>query len=252
MTTPVRIAAVSYLNTLPFIYGIEQAASELRAELVLRHPAGCVDELLSGRVDVALVPVAEIPRIPNARIITDYCLGAEQSVQTVVVLSNDPIEALHTIYLDIHSRTSAQLVRILARERWGISPRWMDANVRECELARGEGLVAIGDKVFELAPRYRYQTDLATEWNAHTGAPFVFAAWVAATPRGEEQAERLNAALRYGTEHIAEAITDTWNRSQAFDFDQAYAYLTEQIKFKLDPAKRTAMRLFWEKIITPG
>ena len=35
-----RIAAVSYLNTIPFIYGIEHEGN-LRAELLLSPPAVC-------------------------------------------------------------------------------------------------------------------------------------------------------------------------------------------------------------------
>lgn len=300
MTTPVRITAVSYLNTLPFIYGIEQrvavavSASHngvtpetelLRAgetiDLALRIPALCAADAIRGKTDIALVPVAAIPLIPGfsvekamtaptehtsqpfaPRIITDYCIGAEGAVETVVLLSDTPLTEIQRIYLDSHSRTSVQLVRVLAHEHWHIHPQWVEAS--ECaskaadggtQLQPGEAMVAIGDKVFALKGNhdYAYCYDLAAEWSAMThGLPFAFAAWVACTPAGWEYAPILNDALTYGVNHIAESITQTVHRSRDFDFDNAYRYLTQSIKFRLDTPKRQAMRLFWEKIISPG
>lgn len=308
MTIPVRITAVSYLNTLPFIYGIEQRVALSSAAaghvmpslpeaerlpvgegiaLTLRVPALCASDAIAGDTDIALIPVAAIPLIPGfsvhsttsaagnssvgrtqdfiPQIITDYCIGAEGAVDTVVLLSDTPLADIRRVYLDSHSRTSVQLVRVLAREYWHISPLWVDfadcasafATVpgRSKGLEYGEAMVAIGDKVFALtaAHEYAWRYDLAQEWYDFTGGlPFVFAAWVACTPTGLLFAPKLNSALAYGVSHIAESIPGTLNRSRDFEFEPAYRYLTESIKFDLDDRKRMAMRLFWEKIITPG
>ena len=50
-----RIAAVSYLNTIPFIYGIRHAGN-LRAELLLTPPALCASNFIDGNADIALLP----------------------------------------------------------------------------------------------------------------------------------------------------------------------------------------------------
>lgn len=240
-----KVVAVSYLNTVPFIYGIEQAApSWLRAALTLAVPSACADSLINRQADVALVPVAEIPRIENSKIITDFCISAEGAVDTVVLLSDTPLEEVKTIYLDTHSRTSVKLVKVLAAEKWGIEPVWIDGIPESVE--QGEAIVAIGDKVFSIENNFRYKIDLACEWQALTGLPFVFAAWVARTPQGESIEEELNRALAYGVEHIAQSIPAN------YDHQKAYHYLTQNIQFRLDEPKRAAMRLFWEKIITPG
>lgn len=300
MTIPVRITAVSYLNTLPFIYGIEQqvallssarrndadARGESLAErrdiaLSLQVPSRCAAEAIARETDIALVPVAAIPLIPGfsvsdhsidaaersaaaftPQIITDFCIGAEGAVETVVLLSDTPLAAVRRVYLDAHSRTSVLLVRVLAREHWGIDPQWVD--FADCatdfvegdrRLEPGEAMVAIGDKVFTLktAHTYAHCYDLAEEWRRFTdGLPFVFAAWVACSQEGLDFAPTLNRALDFGVKHIADSITGTVNRSRNFDFPTARDYLTHSIKFDLDARKRLAMRLFWEKIISPG
>jgi len=248
----VIIAAVNYLNTLPFIYGIEQAAPGLRAALRVVVPAACADYIIRGEADISLVPTAEIPKIPGGKIITDFCLSADGEVSTVALLSNTRLPQIHTVYLDSHSRTSVQLARILAREYWNISPRWVDSEVLSKSLEPGEAIVAIGDKVFDLEKTVQYKTDLGADWKAHTGLPFVFAAWVAKTPAGREAADELNAALHFGTTHVGDSIAGTWNREKDYDYDTAYEYLTRNIQFDLNGSKHKAMKLFWEKIITPG
>ena len=69
-----RIAAVSYLNTIPFIYGIEHAGAGLHAELLLSPPRGCAEALRDGQADLALIPVAAIPGSSDLRIVTPYCI----------------------------------------------------------------------------------------------------------------------------------------------------------------------------------
>ena len=77
------IAAVSYLNTVPFIYGIA-SADNLRARLLLSPPSGCARTLAEGKAGIALIPVAAIPSIPDIDIVTPWCIGASGSVRTVV------------------------------------------------------------------------------------------------------------------------------------------------------------------------
>ena len=92
-----RIAAVSYLNTIPFIYGIEHEGN-MRADLLLAPPATCYENYLSGKADIALMPSAMVPTLRSTEIITDYCIGASQSVRTVAVMSNSPIEKVRRIF----------------------------------------------------------------------------------------------------------------------------------------------------------
>ena len=49
------IAAVSYLNTVPFIYGIRHA-DKLQAELLLAPPSACARNFIDRKADIALVP----------------------------------------------------------------------------------------------------------------------------------------------------------------------------------------------------
>ena len=105
-----RIATVSYLNTIPFVYGIQHEGS-LRAELLLSPPSECAANFISGKADIALVPSAVVPTLVDAEIITNYCIGSSGPVRTVVLAGNAPIGMARRVFLDSHSLTSVQLAK---------------------------------------------------------------------------------------------------------------------------------------------
>lgn len=244
------------------IYGIEHGGV-LNSQAVLRIavPSVCAREAIEGLTDVALIPVAEVPNLGDGgSVITDYCISADGDVDTVALLSNSPLRSVHTVYLDWHSRTSVQLVRVLSRELWGNfnKIKWveLDKSATSYEsisstLGQGEAIVAIGDKVFDIQHNFCFKTDLAAEWKRLTGLPFVFAVWVATNDRGRALEATLNEALKWGVNHIDEAIEHNIETLKV-DRSRAYEYLTRHIRFELTPSGRRAMSLFWEKIITPG
>ena len=105
----VRVSAVSYLNSIPFVYGLEQSDLLPAAiDLSLDIPSVCAEKLLSDEVDLGLIPVATIPDLSNPQIISEYCIGADGPVQTVCLFSSVPLENITTVLLDFHSRTSVQ------------------------------------------------------------------------------------------------------------------------------------------------
>ena len=180
MVTNASIAAVSYLNTIPFIYGIQHEGN-LRADLLLAPPAGCYENYVSGRADIALMPSAMVPSLTSTNIITDYCIGSSGKVRTVVLLSNVPINQVRRIYLDAHSRTSVQLCGYLAANLWRIQPEWynLDDYSQVAFAEKEDAFLLIGDKVFDHEGLFNYCYDLSEEWNKATGMPFAFAVFIA-------------------------------------------------------------------------
>lgn len=237
------VVAVEYLNTRPFIYGITCAgSSELRNGLLTAIPAHCADAYLSGKADIALVPVGALSESDLDNIITPYCISASSRVETVALLSDSPIDKIDTIYLDSHSRTSVALAQVLAREWWHITPKFVAGIDRGYKVGPNQAIVAIGDKVFDIESRYAVKTDLAEQWQLYTGLPFVFAVWVARTEIGKRAQAELGKALAFGVSNIEKSIAK----------DRYYArnlsYLTKNIEFEFNASKREAMELFLKKI----
>ena len=241
-----KITAVSYLNTIPFVYGLKHA-DNLRAELLLAPPADCAKNYIEGKADIALLPAAVVPQLEQTNIITDYCIGAVGAVRTVVVMSNTPIQSVKRIWLDAHSRTSVQLCGYLAKNKWRIAPEWLamsDYSVVD-NAQPGDAFLLIGDKVFGYENRFKYVYDLAVEWREATKLPFAFAVWVARKGVSYEISDQLQHALTFGVEHIWEAVSES-NYMGSDNGVTAYDYLTRNIDFILDEEKHKALKKFWD------
>lgn len=239
----VRISAVSYSNTLPFLYGLEHSSISDIVDLSLDIPSDCAKKLLEKEVDLGLVPVAVLPQIKEHYVVSDYCIGASGRVDSVLLLSDVPLEEIKSIYLDYQSRTSVALVQLLAKEFWGIEPKWLPTQKGYEDLITGDSAgVVIGDRAFELSSNFNYVFDLSEEWNKLTGLPFVFACWVSNKKLDDGFVAELNKAFGQGINSI-----DTIVESHKYPHD-LLDYLKNKIDYRLDDSKKEALRLFLSKI----
>jgi chorismate dehydratase len=243
MMKSLKISAVSYLNTIPFVYGILKSGYLENFRLDLDVPSVCAEKLQKGEVDVALVPVGAIPDFKNPFMISDYCIGAVGNVKTVLLLSQKPLEQIDKIHLDFDSRTSVKLVKVLAEHYWKIKPNWSDLNPGQSDHPRQlESLVAIGDKTFELVKEYQYVYDLAGEWYRFTGMPFVFAVWLSKKQQPAIFLDQLNEALSYGLKHKAESLQ--YFKQKLPSYGDCLSYLENNISFQFDERKKKGLELF--------
>lgn len=239
----IKIASVSYLNSVPFTYGINESGA-IAAELTLATPAECTRMLAEGEVDVALVPVAGFARLgEDFKIITSHCIGAVGAVRTVALMSDEPLHQIQRIWLDPESQTSVRLLAHLCDNHFEISPKWhiLNDHSRMAHPEDGDAFLLIGDKVFDHEQEFEYTIDLAEEWVRATSLPFAFAVWCARQEFDESAEEELEEALTWGVEHAFEALSAL--RSDV-EMEEGYKYLTENIDTLFDNAKRQAMEIF--------
>ncbi len=238
---PYKVSAVSYANTFPFIYGIEQKMNHSDLEMSLDVPAVCAEKLSKGVVDIGLVPVAELSNIPNAQIISKYCIGAIGEVKTVLLMSKLPLDEISEVYLDSESKTSVNLIKVLASRFWKKNWKWQNAPSSFPIPEKHDSIVLIGDKTYQFRDDYPYIYDLAEVWLEYTGKPFVFAAWVVNRKLPIEFIQDFNQALSFGLHNIDAALDVYAHESQK---DELSDYLNNYISYDLDEAKLEGMELF--------
>ena len=243
----IRISAVKYANTYPFIYGITETGFDKKVIIETDHPAQCAEKLVSGKVDIGLVPVAVLPLLREYYIITDYCLGAYGKVRTVMLLSNCPLSDIEAINLDYHSRSSNNLTRILAKNAWKREFNWKNtlAGFDFLRIPCNEAVVLIGDKCFEYEHKFSFRLDLAEEWHKLTGLPFAFACWTSNKKLDNEFISEFNTALAAGVNNIP-AVVDKYGKTGTIRGEDLRIYLTENMNFDLNADKRKAINLFLE------
>ena len=237
-----RLVAVSYLNTKPLLYGLLRSPISDRLRMQLAIPSECARQLVDGEADIALVPVAVLPELPDYRIISDYCIGADGDVATVCIYGDVPLHEMKRIYLDHHSRTSVMLAKLLLEEYWEHEVTFLDAIDGYIDRIGGTtGGLVIGDRTIGLDKRFAYVYDLGAAWKDHTGLPFVFAAWVATRPLSADFVEKFNEALREGLDHLPQLQYLLPSPHPDFSLEH---YYTHHIDYRLDAGKREALERF--------
>lgn len=241
----IRVAAVSYLNTKPLLYGLRCSDVRNEMELIEDYPAKIARMLIDDEVDVGLIPVAATAGLASWNIVGDYCIGCNGPVASVCLFSDVPMEEVEKVLLDYQSKTSVNLAKILLREYWQKEVELMDATGEDYrgQIRGTTAGVVIGDRALAQRQTARYIYDLGEAWKAHTGLPFVFAAWISKQklPAGFES--RFNEANALGLRHLADVIKE--NPFAAFDLK---TYFTRCIQYELTPDKREGLNLFLQKL----
>jgi chorismate dehydratase len=241
---PLRVGAVSYLNTAPLV----RALPELAPGVVLSfdHPSRLADKLAAGQFDVALAPSIELARHPEWSIISTACIGCRGPVLSVKVLFRKPPAEIESLALDEGSRTSVALAQILLFDAYGVRPRLESLPLGAAPSdSAADAVLVIGDRaIAPPPPGFCDSWDLGQRWRSETGLPFVFAAWAArpGIELGELEAA-LNAARDRG---VAEAEAIAAERSAAMGLSQAVVlkYLREHLNFYFDEGERRGLGLF--------
>jgi len=239
----IKISVVSYLNSKPFIYGLNHSKQIDEIDLQLDIPSVCAQKLIDGKIDIGLIPVAVLPLLKEQYIISDYCIGAEGKVASVMLYSNVPLQEIKNILLDYQSNTSITLVKVLAQFFWNISPQWIPAEADyENKIEGTTAAVIIGDRTFGLENKYAYTYDLADEWHKFTHLPFVFACWVANKKLPENFISKFNLALKYGIDNRS-VLIDELIEQHNYSTDIA-TYLNQNINYYYDDPKKQALSMF--------
>ncbi|MBK0384008.1 menaquinone biosynthesis protein [Pedobacter sp. SD-b] len=237
----IKISAVSYTNTIPFIFGLQHHPIKKDIILSLDVPSLCAQKLIEDKVDIGLIPVAAIIDLPEHHIISDYCIGANGQVNSVFIFSNCPIKDVKYLQLDPQSKSSNNLALVLLKNYWKVQPELVE---KAKEYGRSPhpntAFVQIGDRTFGKVDQHSFVYDLAAEWKNFTGLEFVFAAWVSNKKLDDAFIHKLNQALKLGLDSRLEIFE---NMDMRKDFDLV-DYLMHKIDYRLTDNKKEALKLF--------
>ncbi|HVN57540.1 MAG TPA: menaquinone biosynthesis protein [Bacteroidales bacterium] len=249
----IRISAVRYANTYPFIWGLRESGFEKKVTIEIDHPSGCAEKLISGKADIGLVPVAALPRLKSYNIAADYCIGANGNVRTVMLFTNGPFTGVKKIYLDYRSMTSVNLTRVLAGKMWKREFEWSNTSEEFgfLNIAEDEAVVLIGDQCTASESFFNTGIDLAGEWKKYTGLPFVFAVWASTRELDKSFRDEFNNALKLGVDNLGK-VSDAFAGISVFSRTDLEDYLRKNIDFSLDGRKIEALELFLKMLADLG
>src|SRR5690242_13417030 len=276
-----RISIVEYLNTAPLVWGFTDGPLAGKYDLSFTVSSGCAEALRRGEADRAIIPSIGYQRIDGLVALPGMAVASEKEVRSLLVVARRPIEAARRFALDVSSRSTVALVKILAKRHWRISPEFIDAPPDPSAMLQdADAALVIGDPALRVALKMDalsgkapsgeeccagddesmpvpgvdalFVYDVVHQWRELTGKPAVLAIWAgrreAVTP---EVLADFQASKEYGLAHLRDIA-----EGAAIKLDlppgPLERYLRENIQFDLDGEKLAGLELFYEMAAADG
>jgi chorismate dehydratase len=269
---PVHLGAVEYLNARPLVYGLDRHEEfRLRFEV----PSRCADLLHQGQIDLGLIPSIEYLRGSRRdayRIVPDVAIGSEGPVASVVLYTTRAVGDVRSLALDMSSRSSVALVRVLCARSFRNSPSLvMSEPDLSAMLSRSDAALVIGDTALLLdgaaldrvgqdvaARRGEAASSVAIEpidlgqlWTDMTGLPFVYAFWAGrAGALGGREVALLQSARDAGIAHISDVVRAYFSQTECQPLGERY--LRDNIRYGLGERERAGLEMFYRYAAEAG
>ncbi len=241
---------ISYLNTAPFRYGLQQLG---RVKCVEAVPANLLPLVESSEVEAAIVPVHDVLTHPELQVLPGTCIATLGPAWSVKLFSRIPLRSTTTVALDTSSHTSAALTRLILEEHRA-HPIFIDmAPDLDAMLERADAALLIGDPCLQARPPAdAMEVDLGEEWHKLTGLPFVFAVW-AARPEADSLSlsSLISEALQLGLQNLDAVVAAEAGRA-GLRPGRIMAYLRDYMRYGLDADCLAGLEQFRTRLVAAG
>jgi chorismate dehydratase len=243
--TKPRVSVVSYLNTVPLVWGMLHGEQRGLFDLSFAIPAECADRLEAGLADIGIVPAVELNR-QKLVIIPAAGIACHGPVRSIFLISKVPYGEIRKLAADSTSRTSVALTRVILARKYGVEPEVRShAPHLPAMLENADAALIIGDAALVLDPADLpfHVLDLGTEWVQMTGLPMVFAVWAARADLPAQDPQPFHESMRFGLQHIDD-IARSEHEKLGISEELARSYLTDNIVFELGEREYAGLKTF--------
>ena len=271
--TKLRIAAIKFLNPAPLMWDFEheprKSELEQRYSLDWMMPSACAERLAlpidhPDAADIGLVPIAALATIPGLRIIPGCAIAAKRKVRSILLVrrANQPLAEIKTIAADTSSKASLAYTQIMFKRWWNPEAVFLPHRPDlDSMLEIADAAMLIGDPaLYTLEERQNYEErsglelvyhDLAEEWIALTGVPWVSAIWaireasLASSGRTlDEIAADFATSRNHGLANIEELVAE-WSARMTIPANTIRTYLASNIFYYLDEQCLNGLEVFF-------
>ena len=240
-----RISVVDFLNARPLTWGLLHDPPPGVA--VSRDvPSACAAKLAAGEADVGLIPSIEYQRIPDLRVVPGLGIAAASEVRSVLLVSDVSRERIGSVALDPASRTSVALTRILLKRVYGLNPEYRHGD------EKADARLIIGDPALKTRLNGHVVLDLAAEWRAFSGHPFVFAFWAVREGAASAEVVRLLRASYAAATAQFDRMVREESAASGLSEPVVEDYLRHALHFELDSGDLDGLNLYYRLAAEDG
>ena len=229
----IRLGRISYVNMAPLFFRLAADVEEVSGV-----PTELNERLLAGEIDLA--PISSIAYGRHAerlRILPRVAVSSEGAVDSIQLVTRQPLSRVRSVAVTPESATSVVLVRILLPDAEHV-PLGEEA---DATLLIGD---AASHSVFEdPTPHY----DLGRLWQERTGLPMVYAVFACPDPPPDGIAELEAALLEAHGESRAEPEALAREASVRYGYPAGFlARYFAKLRYGFGPRERAGLLSFFE------
>lgn len=254
-----KVGHINFINCLPLTYSFYEDGFNQGLDIHAAVPAVLNNDIVNGRLDVS--PVSSIVYARNSEqflILPDVSITADNAVQSIILVSKKPIEALKNdkIILTAKSATSHCLLKIVLNKAYNAKPNYYIRIVDMQKIIPDDATATllIGDDALYAYHNQQeglYYYDIGIEWKKLTGLRMVYAVWMVNRDFAKNKPEllqlvydRVTKGFKNGYKKKAKAI-HTIVYDKPFTFAQLDDYL-EVIKWDFTAEHEKALLTFYK------
>ncbi len=173
------IGLTDSLVYLPLIYGINHN--------LVRHDFGVsfgsiienAIKLREGEIELGIISSLDYAlKKETWHIVPNLCISSNQKIKHVQLFFKKGLKDIRKVAVDKNAISEAILLKILMREKFLISPDYIEMEPDlEKMLLNTEAALIVGESSLNYYRTHRNRLDLNEEWLDMTGLPFVYAFW---------------------------------------------------------------------------
>ncbi len=246
------LGRVSFINCDPVFHTIPDGWKVLSAP-----PSWLTGHLLRRDCITAPIPTADYAsNLGKLSLIRDIGIVGRESVGSVLLFGNRPIETMRDIALPSDSSTSNMLMRWILKHR-GLDPKYvkmgpdMDSMLDECD-----GALIIGDRAIAAAinnPEL-VRMDLGREWVEITGLPMVFGVFAARKDSDDHSISMARELMlsNYNNfleqEEVRKIVISDASKKVSLSVTRVAEYYANEVSNLLSPESIRGLSVFLEEV----
>jgi len=231
-----KLGAVPFLNVGPLIYPLEEGLVKHEYEILYETPSKLSILLKDKQVDIGLIPVAELLKNDKYKVVPNISISSVGRVDSVVLLTKKPVKEIDTVAIDIRSKSSTALLKVILEIFNKITPTYIYRTPDKEFLNGVDSGMLIGNTGLSMSnsPPVGYRVlDLGDLWTCETGLPFVYAVYgVSDGVNLGKNLQALEMAKVMGLK-LVKKIARIQSEKIGLSEDICLRYLTESIHYDL-------------------
>ncbi|MGB7293116.1 MAG: menaquinone biosynthesis protein [Thermodesulfobacteriota bacterium] len=232
----IKLGAVPFLNVKPLVYPLEEGLVKNDFDIVYENPSRLSTLLSEKKVDLGLIPVAELLKRDIYRVVPNLSISSRGEVASVVLLSKKSVAEIKTVAVDLRSQSSSSLLRIILEIFNNVNPNYVKRIPDGSFLEGVDAGMYIGNDGLRIrySPPGGYTVvDLGEAWTKETGLPFVYAVYaVREEVNLGKNLEALEMAKSIGLKNIDKIVKANAEKVNLSE-EICHRYLTERIYYDL-------------------